>query len=136
MARYKEHNYSQGRFISVFFDKQIPPGSFEYTLNHLIDEEKILDKVKVTADSGYHSEANMKMVMTEGIDAYIPDPNFRKRDPRFADVDRYKERFRKDLREYKGKHRAAGEELFKPNRDFTMSADQRYCICPAVARSC
>ena len=39
MARYKEYSYSQGKFISVFFDKQILPGTFEYTLNYLIDEE-------------------------------------------------------------------------------------------------
>ena len=39
MARYKPYNYSQGKFLSVFFDKQILPGTFEYTLNYLIDEE-------------------------------------------------------------------------------------------------
>ena len=99
-----------------------------------LGEEGILEKVKVTADSGYHSEANMKMVMTEGIDAYIPDPNFRKRDPRFANVDKHKERFRKDLREYNKKHKAPSDDLFKPNRDFTMSEDQRYCVCPAGRR--
>jgi transposase len=101
-----------------------------------LGEKEILDKVTVVADSGYHSEANLKMVMTEGIDAYIPDPQFRKRDPRFAKVDRYKERFRKDLREYNKKHKPAttAADLFKPNRDFTMSEDQRYCICPAGRR--
>ncbi len=39
MARYEPYNYSRGKFLSVFFDKQILPGSFEYTLNYLIDEE-------------------------------------------------------------------------------------------------
>ncbi len=38
MARYKPYNYSQGKFLSVFFDKQILPGTFEFTLNYLIDE--------------------------------------------------------------------------------------------------
>jgi len=55
---------------------------------------------KLVADSGYHTEENMKAVMAEGIDAYIADPNFRKRDPRFADVDKYKERSRKERIEY------------------------------------
>jgi transposase len=39
MARYKEYNYSQGKFISIFFDKQILLGTFEHTLHYLIDQE-------------------------------------------------------------------------------------------------
>ena len=39
MARYKEYSYAQGKFIPVHFDKQILPGTFEFTLNHLIDHE-------------------------------------------------------------------------------------------------
>jgi hypothetical protein len=69
------------------------------------------------------------MLMEEGIDAYIADPHFRKRDPRFADVDRYKERFRKERKEYFGV-----ADLYRPHRDFTISEDKRYCICPAGKR--
>jgi transposase len=39
MARYKEYDYSQGKFIPIHFDKQIIPGSFEHTLHYLIDNE-------------------------------------------------------------------------------------------------
>ena len=39
MARYKEYDYTQGKFIPVHFDKQILPGTFEYTLHYLIDNE-------------------------------------------------------------------------------------------------
>ncbi len=39
MARYKEYDYSQGKFIPVNFDRQILPGTFEYTLYYLIDNE-------------------------------------------------------------------------------------------------
>ena len=39
MARYKQYSYSQGKFISVFFDKQILPGTFEYTLSNIVDNE-------------------------------------------------------------------------------------------------
>jgi hypothetical protein len=39
MARYKEYSYSQGKFIPIHFEKQILPGTFEYTLNYLIDNE-------------------------------------------------------------------------------------------------
>jgi len=37
MPRYKEANYAQMQWIGVSFDEQILPGTFEYTLNHLID---------------------------------------------------------------------------------------------------
>jgi transposase len=39
MARYKTYSYAQGKFIPVYFEKQILPGTFEYSLNHLIDHE-------------------------------------------------------------------------------------------------
>jgi len=39
MARSKVYNYNQGKFILIFFDKQIVQGTFEYTLNYLIDNE-------------------------------------------------------------------------------------------------
>jgi len=39
MARYKQYDYSQEKFIPVHFDKQILPWTFEYTLNYLIDNE-------------------------------------------------------------------------------------------------
>jgi transposase len=39
MARYKDYNYSQGKFIPIHFDRQILPGTFEYSLHYLIDNE-------------------------------------------------------------------------------------------------
>jgi len=39
MARYKHYDYSQMKLLPVSFDKQIIPGTFEYTLNELIDNE-------------------------------------------------------------------------------------------------
>ncbi len=39
MARYKEYDYSQGKFIPIHFDRQILPGTFEYILHYLIDNE-------------------------------------------------------------------------------------------------
>jgi hypothetical protein len=39
MARYKDYDYSQGKFIPIHFDRQILPGSFEYSLHYLIDNE-------------------------------------------------------------------------------------------------
>jgi len=39
MARYKDYNYDQMKMIPVSFDKQILPGSFEYSLSYLVDHE-------------------------------------------------------------------------------------------------
>jgi len=39
MARYKDYDYSQGKFIPIHFDRQILPGAFEYNLHSLIDNE-------------------------------------------------------------------------------------------------
>ena len=39
MARYKDYDYSQGKFIPVNFDKQILHGTFEHTLHYLIDNK-------------------------------------------------------------------------------------------------
>ena len=90
--------------------------------------EDVFEKAKLVADSGYHTEANMQMVMEEGIDAYIADTQFRKRDPRFATVDKYKERARKERAEYFG---TSG--LYRA-KEFTISKDKRFCICPAGKR--
>lgn len=39
MGRYKDYNYDQMKMIPVSFDRQILPGSFEYSLAYLIDHE-------------------------------------------------------------------------------------------------
>lgn len=93
-----------------------------------IGEKDVFEKAKLVADSGYHTEANMQMVMEEGIDAYIVDTQFRKRDPRFAEVDKYKERSRKEQRELN-----EAKMLYRA-KDFMMSEDKRFCICPAGKR--
>jgi len=92
------------------------------------NKQDVFEKAKLVADSGYHTESNMQMVMEEGIDAYIADTQFRKRDPRFANVDKYKERARKERAEYFG---TSG--LYRA-KDFTISEDKRFCICPAGKR--
>ena len=46
---------------------------------------------ELTADSNYHSLNSLTVCKDEKIDAYIPDIQFRKRDPRFAEQERFKE---------------------------------------------
>jgi len=91
-------------------------------------KEDIFKTAKLLADSGFHTEQNMKMLFCEEIDAYVADTQFRKRDPRFADYDRYKERFRKERAMREGRL-----NLFS-TKDFTFPEDLSYCICPAGKR--
>jgi len=90
--------------------------------------ENVFSKTKLTADAGFHTEANMKMLAEENIDGYVADILFRKRDPRFADRDRYKKRHRKERRKAEGRL-----GLFKVC-DFKFDEQFRFCICPAGKR--
>ena len=89
-------------------------------------EGDVFEKAKLTADSGFHTEKNMEMLAVEGIDAYVADNRFRKRDPRFADYERYKEEARKEWAKGRPK-------LFRTD-DFIFDKDMRYCVCPAGKR--
>ncbi len=40
-------------------------------------------QTSLTAEAGYHSEAGLKALVAAGIDAYIPDQDYRKRDERY-----------------------------------------------------
>ena len=87
----------------------------------------IFEGAKLTADAGFHTEANMKRVFEDGIDGYVADILFRKRDPRFAQAGRYKERHHRERREARMK---SGRVLFTPH-DFHYDPDRHLCICPA-----
>jgi transposase len=92
-------------------------------------EENVFEKTKLTADSGFHTEKNMQMIMEQGIDAYVADNKFRQRDSRFANVDRYKERTRKENADFLG----TTCNLYRP-KHFAFSENKDYCICPAGKR--
>jgi transposase len=51
-------------------------------------DEYFADKI-FTADTNYHSETNLRKCQEMGLDAYIPDRHFRRRDPRYAAQQRY-----------------------------------------------
>ena len=89
-------------------------------------DEDVFEKAKLSADSGFHTAKNMEMLALEGIDAYVADNRFRKRDPRFADYERYKERARKD--------RTKGRPKLFATEDFIFDKELRYCLCPAGKR--
>jgi len=52
--------------------------------------EDCLEETVLVADSNYSSPANLEACGEEKLDAYIPDKNFRTRDPRFATQERWK----------------------------------------------
>ena len=93
------------------------------TLNAIVETEDVFADAKLLADAGYSNEKNMQKVFEENIDAYIPDNKFRKRDPAFADADKYRKSIDR-------KHTTRKARWFKPS-DFVMSADKKSLTCPA-----
>ena len=89
---------------------------------------EVFADTRLTADSGFHTERNMEMLADRQIDGYVADNQFRKRDPRFTDSGRYKERHRKERAAFEGRR-----GLFKVD-DFTFPGDLSHCICPAGKR--
>jgi transposase len=87
-----------------------------------------LIRATLLADSGLHSETNLKYLFENGIDGYVADTRFRKRDPRFATADRHRPT-RPDAPWARPKARG----LFSP-KDFALDPQHRFCICPAGKR--
>ena len=82
---------------------------------------------QLSADSNYHDKSNLTRCEQEGLDAYIPDPQFRKRDVRFADQDRFKDGINPRKRVKKPNF---NKNMFTL-ADFTFDAEKQYYICPA-----
>ena len=83
----------------------------------------------ITADAGYHSEANLRHLAALSIDALIADNAMRRRDARFATQDRY-QRIPDPLHD-KTVPDPAPMELVYPASDFVYDAAARTCVCPA-----
>src|SRR5215468_7628915 len=81
----------------------------------------IFEQAKLTADAGFHTEQNIKMLFDQQIDGYVADILFRKRDPRFKTADRHKPN-----KDKTNKH-------FTP-KDFIYDSKSLTCICPAGKR--
>ena len=76
------------------------------------------DDTVITADAGYHSEANLAQLAAQNIDAYIPDGGYRKRDARFADQQHHRD---KPDPLYDKRPKADKPRLFRPE-DFRARA--------------
>jgi len=86
------------------------------------------DQTIVTADAGYHSEANLQGLYERGVPALIADGLMRRRDARFAKQSRYKAL--PDPLYDKTATGKASEAKFQPS-DFTYDPASGRCICPA-----
>jgi transposase len=81
----------------------------------------------ITADAGYHSEANLKQLANMKIEALIADNNMRSRDERFAGQGKYKA-LPDPIHDKGRKPKQAAR--YQP-RDFDYDPQAGTCICPA-----
>lgn len=84
----------------------------------------------ITADAGYHSEANLAALSEKHIDALIADPGMRRRDERYAGQERHSAK--PDPLHDKSANRRRGK-LFSRD-DFVIAADHSHATCPAGQR--
>ena len=81
----------------------------------------------ITADAGYHSEANLQALAAREVDALIADGTMRQRDERFATQARHLAK--PDPLHDKSKTPRA-LPIYQPS-DFAYDAEARTCVCPA-----
>jgi hypothetical protein len=84
----------------------------------------------ITADAGYHSEANLAALAEKQIDALIADNAMRRRDERFVEQDKH---LAKPEPLHDKSHKPAKTSLFG-SADFIIAPDQSYATCPAGKR--
>ena len=82
----------------------------------------------VTADAGYHSDANMEQLLQQGVPALVADNQMRSRDERFASQGKYKDG-PDPLFEKKATGQPQEVKRFRP-KDFTFN-DDNTATCPA-----
>lgn len=81
-------------------------------------------KPVITADTGFANEANMEYLHSNKVDAYIPDNQFRSRDPKFQD----------QKTKYGKRHQSKPEGQKRrviPASEFDFDPVNLICICPA-----
>ncbi len=88
-----------------------------------ISDDILAEQVIVTADTGFSSDDNNAYLKEAGINAYIPDNQFRSRDPKF----------KKQKDKYGKRHQdtAKGIKAVIPASEFTFNLHKKTCVCPA-----
>jgi transposase len=109
-------------------------GSEQEALLPIVDGMKERDVLAgnsvVTADSGFHSEENLKELEKREVNAIVADNDMRRRDERFATQERYREK--PDPLHNKSVSAAESRKLplYQPS-DFIYDPEARTCECPA-----
>jgi transposase len=77
----------------------------------------------ITADTGFANEANMQYLHDNNINGYIPDNQFRSRDPKFAD----------QKTKHGKRHQLETKKTAQiiPANEFKFDPDKLTCLCPA-----
>jgi len=83
----------------------------------------------ITADAGYHSEANLQALATREVDALIADNDMRRRDERFATHAHHQDA--PDPLHDKSRPSSEQQATTYPPSDFLYDAEARTCVCPA-----
>jgi hypothetical protein len=86
-------------------------------------DETYFQGKQLTADSNYYSLKSLTVCKEEKIDAYIPDIHFRKRDPRFAEQERFQEGIH-------GRQRPDTKPSLFTTADFSFDLDKQVYLCP------
>jgi hypothetical protein len=86
-------------------------------------DETYFQGKQLTADSNYHSYDALVVCKDEKVDAYIPDIQFRKRDPRFADQQRFKDGVH-------GRQRPDTQPSLFAASDFSFDPSRQVYRCP------
>ena len=105
-------------------------GSEQSVLLPMVQKTQALrtDQTIVTADAGYHSEANLQALHDAGVPALVADGLMRRRDERFAAQARYKAL--PDALYDKTAVGKVSEIKFQP-ADFSFDPATNTCVCPA-----
>jgi len=97
--------------------------SLEQTFVAIEVSPEVLKQAVLTADSGFHSEQTVKMLLERGLDAYVADNRFRLRDPRFASLQEHR------AKTTDSKHTSKARKYFRP-ADFVFD-ESGTLRCPA-----
>lgn len=116
--------------------------------------EEPLKGQTVSADTSYYSVENLEACRDHEVDAFIPDRQFRNRDPRFAEAGRHRRSVDKHKKRYKSKKRwftvddfhfddrtgklicPAGEGLYKNGKNFETKGGYLATSYRAPKRAC
>jgi transposase len=88
-----------------------------------ISDDILDEQVIVTADTGFSNDANNEYLKEAGINAYIPDNQFRSRDKAFGS--------QKDKHGKRHQDGRKGVKAIIPASEFTFDKKRKTCICPA-----